>query len=375
MAFVILSYLYHLLISAIEAVTELVLWVFMVSSLTGSYLVLYFNTILRWFVVGIDSFITLSKIVFEDFMVFLYDVGSILALIGDISCGILTNVIDKIIEIIAAVKDAVLCAFTLPYIFYLSVISSVESFIQFVVNTAYLIKRAITLIGSSIWMVLTFVPSLFICLLHTLALSFLEFGTSVYGCFVGMIADIPSRFCDVCFKVFYFFVDIPYEACGGLALAVVLSWLIYKEQRTFKMIFDQVYRLQLKAAMASIQMVRQSCQFVIRQVNIHCRQLYWRRERTSVLRDEMFPTHRNDSVASSSYVSDNSNYMLNLKRKLEAEMEEKLCSVCQERRKTVIVLPCRHLCLCVECVTPVERMSKKCPLCRRHISKTMGVYV
>lgn len=40
------------------------------------------------------------------------------------------------------------------------------------------------------------------------------------------------------------------------------------------------------------------------------------------------------------------------------------CVICQERLVGIALLPCRHVCVCAECFSQID----KCPLCRSYIS-------
>ena len=55
-----------------------------------------------------------------------------------------------------------------------------------------------------------------------------------------------------------------------------------------------------------------------------------------------------------------------------AAEEENLCVICEEATKRVVLLPCKHLCLCSAC-SKLEQVTD-CPMCRTKISDKMEVF-
>ncbi|XP_046547723.1 uncharacterized protein LOC124257655 [Haliotis rubra] len=64
---------------------------------------------------------------------------------------------------------------------------------------------------------------------------------------------------------------------------------------------------------------------------------------------------------------------------IEREKDKRKCVVCQDQTKSVLILPCRHMCLCVDCANRIVRSRlierRVCPLCRQRIQKVMDVFV
>ena len=69
-----------------------------------------------------------------------------------------------------------------------------------------------------------------------------------------------------------------------------------------------------------------------------------------------------------------------LLEQVEREREDKLCVICQDREKCIMILPCRHLCICQDCqVTLMQRTdqahSRTCPICRKNVKQTIKAYL
>lgn len=47
------------------------------------------------------------------------------------------------------------------------------------------------------------------------------------------------------------------------------------------------------------------------------------------------------------------------------------CVVCIENRKSTLLMPCKHLCVCSECAKQVDN----CPMCRKKVTDRIGIYL
>jgi hypothetical protein len=60
----------------------------------------------------------------------------------------------------------------------------------------------------------------------------------------------------------------------------------------------------------------------------------------------------------------------NLKREKEQLQEQQLCVVCTDRNISVVLLPCRHRCMCHDC----SNVLSKCPICRQLIEQRLVTF-
>ena len=98
-------------------------------------------------------------------------------------------------------------------------------------------------------------------------------------------------------------------------------------------------------------------------------------------------SHRNASCSASSTSSPNTptasssqEAVLNaLRRELTEAEERQRCVVCLSALKSMLILPCRHACLCrpcaVEIINHVDVNQRLCPLCRTLMHEVLHVYI
>jgi hypothetical protein len=60
---------------------------------------------------------------------------------------------------------------------------------------------------------------------------------------------------------------------------------------------------------------------------------------------------------------------------IDDDDDSNLCVVCLTMPRDTLILPCRHLCLCVECSQVLRHQHNKCPMCRKAIDRLMTMTV
>lgn len=54
--------------------------------------------------------------------------------------------------------------------------------------------------------------------------------------------------------------------------------------------------------------------------------------------------------------------------------DSNLCITCVDRNRSVVLLPCRHFCLCRVCYSKLKEFGRQCPICRTNIRQNFTVY-
>ena len=60
---------------------------------------------------------------------------------------------------------------------------------------------------------------------------------------------------------------------------------------------------------------------------------------------------------------------------LQPRADVLLCVVCMEREKKVLLLLCRHICMCKACTDKIVGGSAQCPVCREHVVDSIEIFI
>ncbi|KAG8234159.1 hypothetical protein J437_LFUL014949 [Ladona fulva] len=302
-----------------------------------------------------------------DFVVFVVDIAKIFVFCLEFCGVVLESVVEGVISLLVNLRDLIFLIFSAPIGVYLVTLYLIDNTIFAVVILAEHIKRAVVLIGTCIWYILMLIPY---SLLYTVYLIPVFLIDSIHYARKGasdIILTVGQKLYNGLLKIAQTFSDIPCEAFLGLILGTAVLSVMF-QRRTL------LVRYMILAYRAHISTVKKLIEISISPLRRMARSIYFYRRSITRSSSRALNGSVSNAKTSPSSAAKSSN-VKELQRTLEAELEERLCSVCRERRKSVIVLPCRHLCMCDECVSVVAQISRMCPLCRCPIVNTLKVYV
>ncbi|KAF4522528.1 hypothetical protein B566_EDAN009975 [Ephemera danica] len=248
----------------------------------------------------------------------------------------------------------------------------------FVVDIAELAKWSVILLGRGFWLAIQLVPLCILYLGYSIAslLTFLIVTTyeQINACSLFLISKISAV---GHWTVSYLF-DFPLESVLGLVLGCLLIYSVNKFHDRILHAVEQSVRRSARLARTMLVclwfIISQSrFQFPRRNavgppaVDSDSDSTQDDEPAVPVRRSVRLQTRRSDSKTPE-------NPEL-LKRQLQMEKEEKLCVVCQDRNKCVIVIPCRHLCLCVDCSNIIKHTTHQCPICRQAFERGISVFM
>ncbi|KAB0795950.1 hypothetical protein PPYR_10011 [Photinus pyralis] len=278
---------------------------------------------------------TITKILTEDFSIFWKDISHLTQYIF--------NVIGAIFEFVFCIYDVIKTVISNTILgvvgIYNGFFSVMAKLIRLTATVCVTTKEWILLIGSGIWFALTLIP-LFVVYLCTMT-------TYYVGLLTSEIFNLTIHSIDSTKNVLHcgydFITDVPIDSLAGLVFGffiivvfIKLQGIIYqKVQLLLQMIGRSFSRFQLPVRRAQY--------------------------RNANPRPVPPPSDKSESSSSDD--------------ELDYQSNRNLCLVCQDSSRCMLLLPCRHLCLCEQCVGRIRNYAYNCPLCRSAVEETMKVFV
>lgn len=273
-----------------------------------------------------SGILTAVQILLEDFGVFLHDLSE--------HAGFGLRIIYKSVECILGVFTLIYNPIASSLQWYLNITTSFCTWISnFYNNTTTLItfllinaKKLLVLFGSGVWFALTIVPvaifSASLLLIYYIGVLIDEINilkNNVWSCLLQNSKNLVE-----------FFWDVPLEALLGLAGLACIVYICGK--------YVTYIRIN---ALKCIRSIHSWMSFKIPQpINF------------AAMKEP-----------------------LKMPKKAILNADQSICVVCQAKPKNMLILPCKHLCTCEECMNQIKRYSGRCPMCRTQMDRTILVYI
>lgn len=321
-----------------------ILYVLYVSVKIGQFILTALHSILLnlWYLA--EKLFLFLSISYEDFIVFSHDFYQRINYL----VGLLIYLVEYGLLTIYALLDRV---FNIQRLFLL-LIKTLYNGIEYgllgtfekVKNIFIILKQILILFGDGVWFVIIYLPKS----VASLGPLCWNYFTTVAIKTNNLLKSIIKNALGSAFEFYNFITDVPWEAFIGLMIAIC-----------FLLIFLQFYNTLVGYARSKLSLIVNAFKERYNSVKMQLYLIYLRARRTDSLKASF---KLSQTKPTTSYNSTDWN-------------DSRLCVICQDRDKCIVVLPCKHLCICDVCIDRQIMFNKSCPICRERIRRTMKIYV
>lgn len=231
------------------------------------------------------------------------------------------------------------------------------------------LKAVFVLIGNGAWMIIMFIPNIIIYLCASL-LSFIGFIVSkIFSAISLSCRAIVEAISDT----ISYFTSIPFQSLlGVLAICLVIKY----RYRTLRLLrrFMRAQTVILEKCLTYCMRIFVAIRMLI---NVCISMLALRHYRRPPVGADDLPIEidESDDNEEDEDLNDLTGAQAVLAEVYKNDELSNLCVICQDRQKSVVLMPCRHLCLCRNCFHHLRSYRAVCPLCRKAFRDTIQVYV
>lgn len=302
-----------------------------VSSFAGKwlvYLVYHLQSIIYKLLINIFGVLLIA---FEDFNIFIVDLWLHISTIIYNLYTFLYIIADKVVYTCTKLKIGLGTILADLNKVFNSIYSGIVGIYTFVVQLCFFIRHYVLLFGSGIWFLFTLVP---IGIIYLSSLSVYYAGRLFEETYIA-VNTTKNSIKNVFLSIYEFVTDVPVESLLGIMAIICLYYVlapITKESLMF------VYR-NLRYIQGRIAHKFSVCKRMLSN--------YFKRAPTRVT-DMRKGVNLNDNA----------------------------CVACQDNERCVLLLPCKHVCLCKDCFQrlPIQ-YGKRCPICRERVAKSMHIFL
>lgn len=328
--------------SFIETIVSLFVKIFAAGYILGK-LIIHIATALGNVLAALASTISSYAVTFyEDVKIFMFDIeyqyGHIIKMLNNglnNSIGDLSKLILAIISSIKWISEQTKT----------ETLKLLNGSLNVLVYSATSLRDWILLIGNSAWMLVMCIPNLILAFAKIL----MRWVTSIWNGIVETTALAASTI-KYCTNAFVSFVtSVPLQSLGGLIAIYFIIKYRYYVHLLLRLIWHECARIGISFGRQIFIGFRWLLQFAT-PIGNYIPNIW----RLNSIHDD----YVNPPATGSNKTADNFQF----------------CVICQDQLKSVVLLPCRHLCLCLDCYKQLRRYRRECPMCRQPYEHSIQVY-
>lgn len=353
------------IIGFVKSLGSVVYYTYYAGIKTGQLIVNVFLALVTSLVLLVNTIACFVVILCESLKIFLDDIyGSLLFTYSYIQLGfeaIFGLITNSLLNIQSAIYGTVSNVGATINCFTSNSLKIVNNIGQLLVS----IKQLIILFGSGVWFVITFLPKLLLEIAEVLINLVLK---------LAVLKDIFHEFKTGLVQTFVqaiqFVIDVPLESLAGLLIALCIGYILYQSYMVF-------YHFIRERITILISQLKRIIRYFYQCISQRMRPIVYRRNIRQNMLQHRPPIHPNRTAAVRWSPHQTRTRMKEDQQKTNQSVatEQLICVVCQENQRCILILPCRHVCLCSDCSNQMQFYNNICPICRQEIEQTMKIFV
>lgn len=333
--------MFQVIATALDLVLLLLESLFKLTYVLGHILTVMFKYVMSFIFGFLNVLHETGKIFLADFEIFYEDIAQLFSLFLVAGYDAILNIANIVIS---SVHLAISLSLAVSNNSAATLYSAHQDLVKSFCMLAETLKNIVIITGDSCWLLVTLVPNVLLFLAKFISLLVMKCVESIFLYATELFDDIRN----VMLKSAMFCVDVPLQSFLGCVLIGVL--LHYRRKSL------DIAQQMVRAVLRPLRNLLLSTSIrAWARIKITCRQYAGRCIRSAPTRDQ---AREKPQVW-----------------KTDTPNDKNLCVICQDRDKCVVLLPCRHLCICDICANELIRHRHyECPLCRVPLRTHISVY-
>ena len=320
------------------------------------------------FLTGLEFFVESVKIsggIFKDGILYVFNYSyTTVCKLGENVLEFVAAFVCSTRDVIAMVTAQIVYMFTLPFYFLASVVSNIshmlrDSWFAFVNWVGYLDLSLREMVYS---------------VLQTIRLSLLSIVHTASGGISSIVYTIAGRLSNVFHIIINIITTLAHSVSGLINSYIPGGFLGCIALLCISVVLYLWHKKITSLLLSSWTSLRRMNENARQNINIvDGRQQF---DNEQEFEEDMHVADRN--MAEPPFDREISQNQTKLKHELELEKDKRLCVICQDNVKNILLMPCRHVCMCRQCLREIRQGRLgllQCPLCRTRIESSLEVFV